>query len=116
MRTARRSTDGSRPRCRNARSGPGLVGEARASVDRQPARVRPGTTAIEVILPGGPAARLDWSFDLSNADGTSDVTYVRAYWMASGPSIVVVQLTTYGEYPDALALFDKTAATFRWGR
>jgi hypothetical protein len=36
--------------------------------------------------------------------------------MASGPSIVVVQLTTYGEYPDALALFDKTAATFRWGR
>jgi hypothetical protein len=92
----------------------GLVAYARSSVDRQPVRVRSGTTAIEVTLSGGPAARLDWSFDLSNADGTTDVTHVRSYWMASAPSIVIVQLTTYGEYPDAVAAFDAAAATFRW--
>lgn len=96
--------------------GPGmLVADARSSVDRQPVRVRPGTSVVEVGLPGGIAARLDWSFDLSNADGTPDVTYVRSYWMSSGPSIVVVQLTTYGEFPDAVAVFDSTATTFRWG-
>jgi hypothetical protein len=95
--------------------GPGmLVADARSSVDRQPVRVRPGTTVGEVELAGGTAARLDWSYELTNADGTSDVTYVRSYWMASGPQIVVVQLTTYGQFPEAVAVFDATAVTFRW--
>jgi hypothetical protein len=95
--------------------GPGmLVADARSSVDRQPVRVRPGTTAVEVGLPGGNAARLDWSFDLTNADGTSDVTHVRSYWIASGSSIVVLQLTTYAEFPEAVAVFDAAADTFRW--
>jgi hypothetical protein len=91
-----------------------LVAKARSSVDYQPVRVRPGTSAVEVQVAGGSAARLDWSFDLTNADGTSDVTYVRAYWMADGPSLVIVQLTTYGEHPDAVAVFDSVAATYRW--
>lgn len=91
-----------------------LVADASSSVDRQPVRVRPGTATVEVSLPGGTAARLDWSFDLTNADGTSEVTYVRSYWMSSGPSIVVVQLTTFGVFPEAVAVFDAAAATFRW--
>jgi hypothetical protein len=98
----------------DAMSPPILVAYARSSVDRQPVRVRPDTTAIEVRLPGGTAARLDWSFDLSNADGSSDVTHVRSYWMSSGSSLVVVQLTTYGDFPEAVAVFDATATTFRW--
>jgi hypothetical protein len=92
----------------------GLRSNALASVDRQPVSVRPGTSAQEVALPIGPAVRLDWSFDLTQADGTSEIGSVRSYWFLDGTSKVVVQLTTYGSQPAAIASFEGAVQTFRW--
>ena len=91
-----------------------LTAYALETVSRQPVAVHPGSTAIEVALQAGPAVRLDWSYDLRAADGTSEVVRVRTYWLAHDGSLVGVQLTTYGPHPDAVAAFDAVATTFRW--
>ena len=48
------------------------------------------------------------------ADETLEVVYVRAYWIVDGPSVVAVQLVTYGARPEVVANFDAVATTFRW--
>jgi hypothetical protein len=91
----------------------GLAADARASVNRQPVNVL-DATALDVTLPLGPAVRLDWSYDTMRADETLQVVYVRAYWIVDGPSVVAVQLVTYGARPEVVASFDAVAATFQW--
>jgi hypothetical protein len=92
----------------------GLAADARATVNRQPVNVIGGATAVDVVLPVGRAARLDWSYDTARADGRLQVVYVRAYWVVDGPSVVAIQLVTYGARPEVVAIFDAVAATFRW--
>jgi hypothetical protein len=94
----------------------GLAADALETVTRQPVRVRPGTTALDIALRTGPAVRLDWSFDLLHADGVTEVVYVRAYRLVDEDAVVAVQLVTYGPHPDAVASFDSAAATFRRAR
>ena len=92
----------------------GLLANALASVDRQPVSVRPGTDAQEVALPIGRVVRLDWGFDLANADGSAEIGTVRSYWFLDGTTKFVVQLTTYGEQPGAIASFEAAVQTLRW--
>ncbi len=91
-----------------------LRDEATTSVIFQSVELREGTTAVDVALPIGPAVRLDWSYDLRNADGTSEIGTVRSYWLADGPNTVAVQLTYYGEHPELVTSLDEVATTFRW--
>jgi hypothetical protein len=94
----------------------GLLADALASVDRQPLKVLPGTTAVDVTLAGGPAVRLDWSFELAHGDGTSEIVHVRTYWLEDSPAVIAFQLTTYGVHPEVVATVDAVASTFRWAR
>ena len=91
-----------------------LTGFALSSAALSPTHVLPGMTAIDVTLPIGPSARLDYSYDTSRDDGTVEVVYVRSYWLIDGPSVIAVQLVTYGLRPDVVANFDAVATTFRW--
>jgi len=92
-----------------------LATVAAESVDRQPVPARPGTTAIGLTLPGGPTARLDWSFELISVGGYIVPVHVRSYWLSDGPSLVVIQLTTFGDgHATAIADFDAAATTLRW--
>jgi hypothetical protein len=94
-----------------------LASEALDSVRRQPAVVLPGTTAVDVILPGGPAARLDWRYTLRRADGTDATAFVRAYWVLDRDGVVAVQFASYGDRPTslpALESFEAAIQTMRW--
>jgi len=88
---------------------------AESSVIFQSVKLRSGTTAVDLALPIGPAVRLDWSYDLRHADGTSEIGNVRSYWLLDGSKTVVAQLTTYGDHPDVVGNFDAVVQTFRWG-
>ena len=99
---------------RGATPGP-LADEARASVERQPVRVLPGTTAINAPLPIGSSVRLDWSYQVLFNDGSTDDVYLRSYWLVDGSTRIVVQLGTHGVRPEVVANFDAVAAAFRWG-
>jgi hypothetical protein len=87
---------------------------AEDSVGRQPVQLRPGTTAIDVTLPAGPAVRLDWGYDLRLADGSTTIGTVRSYWIVDGSKLVAIQLTFYGEQPAVLASFEAAIQTLRW--
>ena len=91
-----------------------LAGLALTSGATAPVHILPGIDAIDVTLPIGPSARLDYSYDTARDDGTVDIVYVRSYWLIDGPSVIAVQLVTYGQRPDVVANFDAVAATFRW--
>jgi hypothetical protein len=93
----------------------GLHARAFTSTLLQPVKIRPGTTVLDVTLPTGPAARLDWSYDLRLADGTAKVATVRSYWLLDGTKTVVTQLTFYGDRPDVMKDFEDTIGTVRWG-
>jgi hypothetical protein len=88
--------------------------EATRSVIFQTVSLRAGPDAIDVSLPTGPAARLDWSYDLRSADGTSEIGTVRSYWLVDGTNTIVVQLTYYGDHPELVTSLDAVAATFHW--
>lgn len=88
---------------------------AERSVVFQPVQVRGGTTAADVTLATGPAVRLDWSYDLRHADGTSDIEAVRSYWLIDGTKTIVIQLTMHAGQPSALADFEAVIRTVRWG-
>ena len=88
---------------------------AETSVLFQSVKLRAGTTAVDVTLPTGPAVRLDWSYDLRHADGTSEIGNVRSYWLLDGSKTIVAQLTTYGDHPAVVGNFDAVVQTFRWG-
>jgi len=92
-----------------------LADVARASVDRQPVTVLPGTSAVNAPLPIGQAVRLDWSYELLYNDGSTQTVYIRSYWLQDGNSTIAIQLGTYGARPDVVANFDAVANTFRWG-
>jgi hypothetical protein len=96
------------------RSTASLASTALTSVTRQPMNVRPGSTAIDVALPAGPAARLDWSYDRVAADGAAEVVFIRSYWIGGRDTLVVIQLMTAGAQPGAVSSFDAVAATARW--
>jgi hypothetical protein len=81
----------------------------------QPVKIRPGTTVVDVTLPTGPAARLDWSYDLRLADGTAKIATIRSYWLIDGTKTVVIQLTFYGDRPDVMSDFERVLRSVRWG-
>jgi len=85
-----------------------------ASTLFQPVQIRPGTTVVDVTLPTGPAARLDWSYDLRLADGTTEIATVRSYWLIDGTKTVVIQLTFYADRPAVMSDFDSVVRTLRW--
>ena len=91
-----------------------LHATAFASTLFQPVQIRPGTTVVDVTLPTGPAARLDWSYDLRLADGTTEIATVRSYWLIDGTKTVVIQLTFYGDRPAVMSDFDSVVRTLRW--
>ena len=70
--------------------------------------------AIDVSLATGPAARLDWAYDLHHGDGTTEVGTVRSYWLHDEAKTMIVQLTFYGEHPELSRSLDGVASTFRW--
>ena len=70
---------------------------------------------VDVTLPTGPAARLDWGYDLRLADGTTKIATIRSYWLMDGTKTVVVQLTFYGDRPEVMNDFEAVVRTFRWG-
>lgn len=87
---------------------------AAESVDRQPVLAR-DATAVSLKLPGGLATRLDWAYDLFLQTGELLPVHVRSYWLIDGGSLVVIQLTTFGDGHDAaVASFDGTAMTLHW--
>jgi len=91
-----------------------LHATAFASTLFQPVQIRPGTTVVDVTLPTGPAARLDWSYDLRLADGTTEIATVRSYWLIDGTKTVVIQLTFYGDRPAVMSDFESVVRTLRW--
>ncbi len=101
------------PKAANAE---GLVDLARSSLERQSVDVEPGATAVRVDLPIGGAARLDWRFPITRADGTSTVVVVRSYWLTDGAAAIAVQMTTYTDQTDriddVLAGLDGVARSF----
>ena len=80
----------------------------------QPVRAREGTATAEVALPTGPAVRLDWSYALHHADGTVEIAAVRSYWLIDETRTVVIQLTTYGSEPAAVADFESVIQAMHW--
>jgi len=87
---------------------------AAESIDRQPVAAR-DATAVSLNLPGGLATRLDWSYDLILQSGVVLPVHVRSYWLVDRGSLVVIQLTRFGDGHDAaVASFDQTALSLRW--
>jgi hypothetical protein len=91
-----------------------LAAEALRSMSYQPVIALPGATAVDVTIPGGRAARLDWRLQLNHTDGTTIDAAVRSYWILDQGSIVVIQLTSYGSHPDDVASFETAIGTLRW--
>lgn len=70
--------------------------------------------AVDVSLATGPAARLDWAYDLHHGDGTTEIGTVRSYWLHDEAKTLIVQLTYYGQHPELLTSLDRVTSTFRW--
>jgi hypothetical protein len=70
--------------------------------------------AVDVALATGPAARLDWTYDLRHGDGAIEIGTVRSYWLHDEASTMIVQLTYYGQHPELLTSLDRVTSTFRW--
>jgi len=77
--------------------------------------LRGAPAAVDVSLATGPAARLDWTYDLHRGDGTIEIGTVRSYWLHDEASTMIVQLTFYGQHPELVRSLDGVAQTFHWG-
>jgi hypothetical protein len=91
-----------------------LQTEAAMSVLYQPVQVEEGTKTADVTLPTGPGVRLDWSYTLHHADGTSEIVAVRSYWLVDGTKTIVIQLTVHDGHVAAFADFESVIQGVRW--